>query len=481
MLASQGKGAVRYFEPSAGFLFNFDNARDIWAWFGMAFGMTDNLPPPPLRSLLSWVHNLALVLGALFLCASIAHWLEWGRPLSRHVGMDLGGASGRVAVGATLPVFVAFAYTAYSPQLELVVYGNGRYIMFAVPGLAILAGLGAAAVMGLARSSQPGRLAATAIVAVATALPLLSLTTSVWALSNPWTPAGRQFMGAFNIVAEDRKWPMEDTIARMSILRHHDAGPDRWRFESVYAIGYELYRYGKNQPFARGGECAAYLTSGTTFYGEAGMSEAALARSFDQPGIKVRIISQRAVGNDRLVIYERPGKPCFTTITNRYVFSPEENVMFQRYGLVPLGKAEITARTTRTGEKGYIANLGSGIYAMAKLGARDGRLGVELHSNQLRGDTYNGGFLDIGMINAPRLVFSSPGRAPVVHVIDDGLVGGKGTFTPIAAAYDLAEGTYEVRLEADVYPPVPLGTWPVDFTAKQPVSIVLDPAYRFAK
>ncbi len=486
MLASQGKGAVRYFDPLRGFLFNFDNSRDIWAWFGMAFGMTDNLPQPPLHTAFSWLHNLGFVLGAIFLVLSVAHWLDWGRPIGRALGLTLGGASGRTALAAALPVLLAFVYTSYSPQLELVVYGNSRYVMFAVPGLAILAGLGAAMQMQMARGTPVLQAVSLGIVALATALPLWSLTTSVSALSNETTPPGRQFMGAFNIVMEDRKWSMEETIARMSILRHHEAG-DKWRFESIYAIGYELYRDGKNQPFAQTGECAAYLTRGGEIYGEKGISEEALARSFEQPGINVRIVSQRNVGNDHMVVYERPGKPCFTTITNRYVFSPEENVMFKRYGLIPKATAEPTRVTVPAHMRGYIINLGNatnvghGVYALLKIGSKDGKVEFELHSNQLRGDTYNGGFLDLGMISDPRLRFRSATREPVTVKLMDGLVGGKGTFTPFRATLEVPPGAYEMTFEAEVYPPVPLGQWPVDFTTKKTVTVPVEANFGVVK
>jgi Dolichyl-phosphate-mannose-protein mannosyltransferase len=485
MMASQGKGAVRRFEPSKGFLFNFDNSRDIWAWFGMTFGMTDNLPQPPLQTAFSWLHNLGHVIGALFLIFATAHWLGWGKPIGRLLGADFGGGAARVALASFAPLFLAFAYLSYSPQMELVVYGNSRYIMFAVTGLAVLAGLGAGAVMSMARSSKPAQFVAAGIVAVATAVPLASLAESMLGLARGSSEPGRQFMGAFNLVKEDRKWSLEDTVARLSILRHHEDG-DKWRFESIFGIGYELYRYKLNQPFSRGGECAAFLTSGTDVYGAKGMSSEALARSFQQPGIDVRILSQRSVGKDRLVIYERPGKPCFTTITNRYVFSPEENAMFKRYGdskrghLIPQGKSEPSTETTKAGEKAYIGNLGQGIYVMVKLHAaapETGKVHVELHSNQLRGDTYNGGFLELGMINAPRLTFTSPGRDPITLTLDNGLVGGKGTFTPMQTVFDLPAGTYSVKLDAEVYPPVPLGTWPVDFSKKTPVSVPLDQAF----
>lgn len=471
MLASQGKGAVRKFDLARGFLFNFDNTRDIWAWFAMSFGMTDNLPASPLRNALSWVHNIAFVLAAGYVVLSIAHWLDWGKPIGRLLGLDLGGASGRVVVGALAPIILAFVYTAYSPQLELVIYGNSRYVMFAIPGLAILAGLGASGLMRMAGSSLIAQATAVAGIAVAAGMPLWSLSTSVQALSRGDTPAGRQFMGSFNIVQRDRKWSMEDTVARMSVLRSHDSSSDRWQFESIFGIGYELYRNRKQQPFSRGGECAAYLTGGTAVYGEKGISVEALERSFQQPGLKLKLISQRAVGRDRLVIYERVGKPCFTTISNRYVFSPEEAEMFARYGSVAEGRAAPTKVTVGVGESGYILNVGQGVYIMLKLAYRDGKVVLEVHSNQLRGDTYNGGFLDAGMISNARLVLTQPGRDPLKLVIDDGLIGGKGTFTPIRQLHDVPRGSYDIRFEADGHPMVPLGKWPVDFNTKRAISI----------
>ncbi len=471
MLASQGKGAVRKFDLARGFLFNFDNTRDIWAWFAMSFAMTDNLPVPPLGNWMSWLHNSAFVLAAVYVVLSIAHWLDWGRPIGRWLGQDLGGASGRVLVGALAPLILAFVYTAYSPQLELVIYGNSRYVMFAIPGLAILAGLGAASLIRLARTSEIARGVAVTAIAIATAMPLWSLSTSVLALDRRDTPAGRQFMGSFNIVQRDRKWSMDDTVARMSILRAHDGANDRWQFESIFGIGYELYRHGKQQPFASGGECVAYLTGGTDVYGAKGMSVEALERSFEQPGLKLNLISQRAVGRDRLVIYERVGKPCFTTITNRYVFSTEEAEMFARYGTIAEGSTAPTTAGLTQRERGYILNVGNGVYVMLKFAHRDGKLALEMHSNQLRGDTYNGGFLDAGMLSNVRLVLTHPVRDPVRVVIDDGLIGGKGTFTPLRQQHEVPPGVYDIRFEADVHPPVPLGKWPVDFKVKKSISI----------
>jgi hypothetical protein len=471
MLASQGKGAVRKFEIAKGLLFNFDNTHDIWAWFAMSFGMTDNLPAPPFATPLSWLHNSAFVLAGLYVLLSVAYWLEWGRPIGRWLGQDLGGASGRIVVGAVAPLLLAYVYTAYSPQLELVIYGNSRYVMFAVPGLSILAGLGAAALIRVARSSRIANGIAVAAIAVATGVPLWSLATSVQALDLNGTAPGRQFMGAFNIVQKDRNWTMEDTIARMSILRTHETGSDRWKFESIFAIGYELYRNGKEQPFARGGECVAYLTRGNDVYGNKGISVEALERSFQQPDLQLKIISQRAVGRDRLVVYERVGKPCFTTLTNRYVFSSDEREMFAAYGTVPEGQAVPAKIKAEDPAGGFIMNLGNVVYAKLKTAYRDGKLTVELHSNQLRGDTYNGGFLDAGMIANARLVLINPVRDPLTITIETGLIGGKGTFTPIRIAHDVPPGVYDLEFLADIYPPVPLGTWPVDFNAKKPVAI----------
>jgi hypothetical protein len=75
------------------------------------------------------------------------------------------------------------------------------------------------------------------------------------------------------------------------------------------------------------------------------------------------------------------------------------------------------------------------------------------------------------MISNARLVLTNPVRDPVTIMIDEGLIGGKGTFTPIRIVSDVPPGVYDIEFMADVYPPVPLGTWPVDFNAKKPVSI----------
>ena len=54
-----------------------------------------------------------------------------------------------------------------------------------------------------------------------------------------------------------------------------------------------------------------------------------------------------------------------------------------------------------------------------------------------------------------------------------GLVGGQGTFTPLRQMHELPAAAYDISFEAEVYPPVRLGVWPVDFDNKKPVSIAV--------
>ncbi|HRD77580.1 MAG TPA: hypothetical protein PK264_16865, partial [Hyphomicrobiaceae bacterium] len=109
-----------------------------------------------------------------------------------------------------------------------------------------------------------------------------------------------------------------------------------------------------------------------------------------------------------------------------------------------------------------------------KLGMSEGKLALEVHSNQLRGDTYNGGFLDIGMIENPRLTLTPVGGGPpVTVVVERSIVGGKGTFTPLRQLHVVPPGTYDIDFEAAVYPPVKLGVWPVDFTTRKPIKVRL--------
>jgi hypothetical protein len=473
MVGSQGKGAVRPTSLVHGLSYNPDNVGDVWRWYLLAFGMNDDLPATPLTSLSSWLLNLSILAGGLYTLLAIAHWLEWGKPVARGLGIACGGAHGRILVAALIPVLVGFLYFSYSPQVELVVYGSARYLMFAIPGLAIIAGLGVAALVAVARESVPARAVLALPVATGIAVPAWALSDSLRALDKPWNKPGRDFMGSLDQIAREMKWDLADTVARSSVLRRHDRSDDRWRFESIFGIGYELHRTRTPVPFSRKGECAAYLTQGAAVYGDKGISRAALERSFEQPGLALEIVRQKKLVNDLLVVYRRldGAGHCFTTIANRYVLSDEEKVMVERYGKVPLAGAEPTTATLDRGEHGFILNLGQGIYAMLKVALRDGQLAAELHSNQLRGDTYNGGFLDIGMIANPRLVFASPVRDATTIPIVPGLVGAKGTSTPLEIVHELPAGTYDIAFEAEVYPPVKLGTWPVDFKASKPVRI----------
>lgn len=473
MLGSQGRGAVRSFSLTKGLLYNPDNVGDVWRWYLLAFDMNDNLPPVPLASAASIVLNLSICIGLAYAVVALCHWLEWGRPVTRHLGVPCDGAWGRVLFASAIPVIVGFLYFSYSPQVELVIYGSARYLMFAMPGLAVIAGLGAGALLQAAAGNALARgLVAVPLIA-GVAAPAVALAGSLRALDKPWNSPGRDFMGGLDQVSRQLSWGLADTVARTVVLRRHDAAEDRWRFESIFGIGYELHRTATPVPFAARGRCAAFLTDGGRIYGEKGISVAALERSLEQPGLKLSIVRQKVLSSDLLVVYERhdSGGYCFTSITNRYVFSNEEKAMFERYGKIAAGRAEPAVATVPKDWQGAMANLGSGIYVMLKLGSRDGQLAYELHSNQLRGDTYNGGFLDAGMIRNPRLVLSPRSGEPVSVAIVQGLVGGKGTFTPLRDRHGLAPGVYDVAFEADVYPPVKLGVWPVDFEDRRPVRI----------
>ncbi len=473
MVGSQGRGAMRSFGLTKGLMYNPDNVGDVWRWYMLGTGMNDNLPATPLASAYSWALNLALVIGGLYTLVSLACWLEWGKPIANAVGIPHGGAWGRVLVASIIPVIVGFLYFSYSPQVELVIFGSARYLMFAMPGLAIIAGLGVAALVATARGSQLAQAALAVPVIVGFAMPTWALTDSLRALDKPYNKPGRDFMGGLDQISRELGWDLAETVGKTTILRRHEAAGDRWRFESIFGIGYELHRTRTPVPFSTKGNCAAFLTNGWNIYGDKGISVEALQRSFEQPNLKLSIVRQKRFTSDLLVVYQRDGGQgyCFTAISNRYVFSDEEKAMFDRYGRLAVGAAEPAKATVKPGHRGAILNLGHGIYAMLKLGAEDGRPVLELHSNQLRGDTYNGGFLDIGMIQDPRLVFTNANGQAVTFLIERGLVGGKGTFTPLKIPFALDKGTWDVTFEADVHPPVKLGAWPVDLSKKNSVKI----------
>jgi Dolichyl-phosphate-mannose-protein mannosyltransferase len=479
MVGSQGAGAVRKFDVTRGVLYNPDNVGDVWRWYMLATGMNDNLPVVPLQTAFSWLLNLAILLGGGYTVLSLMHWLEWGKPIARALNVSCGGAHGRVLVGALIPVLIGFLYFSYSPQVELVIYGNSRYLMFAIPGLAIIAGLGTGALFEVARHSMPARAVLLVPVAAAVITPAWALHGSLLSLNKVWDKPGREFLGSLDQVRREMNWSLTEAVTRTTVLRRYKSESDRWLFESIFGIGYELHRNNIPVPFSDKGECAAYVNNGAKVYGDKGMSLEALERTFEQPSLKLSIVRQKRMSNDHLVVYRRlDGQGyCFSSVHNRYVFSDEEKIMFERYGKIPLATAESTSATLKPGAKGYTLNLGQGIYMMLKLSHNAGKMTLEVHSNQLRGDTYNGGFLDIGMISNARLMFVSASGDRVEIPIEKGLLGGKGTFTPLLQTYDVPSGKYTITFEAEVFPPVKLGVWPVSFDDKKPVSIPVASGY----
>ena len=315
------------------------------------------------------------------------------------------------------------------------------------------------------------------MAAIATFVPLVALVGSLRALDKPDDARGREFFGHMEVVMQQMGWNLAQATAATTTFKTHNAEKDSWAFEAAFAIGYELHRTGTALPFASTGPCIIYIPDGIDIYGGKGISVGTIERSLGQPHAKFSIDKQVPIGRDLMVVYRRAGGHCPVGTTNRYVLSDEEKLMFARWGKLAAGKAE-PVKLAGPNHGAFMVNLDNLHFAVIRLARVESNLIVELHSNQLRGDTYNGGFLEIGMIEAPRLTFrGADGRTTEVE-IEKGLVGGRGAFTPIRATASIPDGVYDITLEANVFPAPKLAEWPADFSKKKPVKIELAKGHR---
>ena len=107
---------------------------------------------------------------------------------------------------------------------------------------------------------------------------------------------------------------------------------------------------------------------------------------------------------------------------------------------------------------------------------QNGELNVSLHSNQLRGETYNGGFMANAMVDKPRLIWKEKVTGAVKETpLAFGLVGNHGVLAPLYEMIDsLSTGKYDVVFQADVINSVlQQGVWPVKLDDRTSVSITL--------
>lgn len=354
------------------------------------------------------------------------------------------------------PVALALLYFLRSKSIDLGSAGGARYLFSTVPCLAVIAAIGAPAL----RRAVPA--AARHVAGLGVLLgALLALTGA--ALQVAETGRDLRDWDQLRDVTADLQakleWAQDDVTARVLVLKQRGGV---WAFDEAIADAYLLDRQGLERKADVTGPCAVLLDS------------------FDQPAVPTELPDGAALGTllgldgpvvirdevplawwNRLLVYDHPDGRCPATFDQRYVATPAEAAGRD------LGPREVGASTelpapapgvTRVAgvydaDAGLHPRLPRRVHVVVDLAWADGAVTATLHSNQLRGQAWNGGWYEHARLIAPTLVFDGPG-GPHLLRLSDGPVGYRAAHTPLTASLPLPAGSWRVGLEGTTQPDV---------------------------
>ena len=160
-------------------------------------------------------------------------------------------------------------------------------------------------------------------------------------------------------------------------------------------------------------------------------------------------------GKDLLIRYSCENCRCITNGRNRYFLTPEEKIIRNNYGEIPLGK--MIFYKSNLNNYRFIGNLDGAVYILLDLKINSAGLTIFLHSNQLRGFTDISvrehslrGFFEMANIQDPKLIFKNKKdeNENFIVPIYNGKVGLFGVKTPIKTnPFPIKQGFYQISFE----------------------------------
>jgi hypothetical protein len=363
------------------------------------------------------------------------------------------------AVGATsawrqpdpLPraLVVGVAVVLLTPPLATGVLVEERYLLAALPGLAVLAGYGASRVP-----------AAPALLAASAAWPVAELATPPSA-AHPFFDAAGLF-GLVDHLAPTVGGPA-GVAGRLLLLTPTDRG---WSVPEPTPFDLRLHQAGATFPGSLPGPCLA------VFAGSAPADAAAAIAAAAQLTGATELDRAPAPHGATLVRYTAPGDRCPTVATNRYVPIPEEAALLARFDAVTAGHP--SAEPSDGGVTLFVGHRltredGPDVPIAVALDLRPYPGGVELRwaSNQLRGHAYNGGWFTDAAVTRPALRLTADDGRVVDLVLYQGLVGPSGVVPPWTDRFDVPAGRWRVAFTADALSGVERGRP----TAGEPIAL----------
>lgn len=383
------------------------------------------------------------------------------------------GARARVLAGLTLAIALETALFARSRYFAMGSSDTTRYLLALSPVAATLLGVAGATAARTARTW--GGLAEAAVVLLLGAsmtVRLLdveqrtvrpSLTQDHWKGVTTWIDGTTRATG----------WTLDQVAGKVVVA---DAtGPRQWTPAKATPIDALLRARGLAFPGSLPPPCGLVLP--TPPADGAPLDDAAVAATLGDGVVAPTLDAVHPVGHNlTLVVYHPAAGRCPTTMSNRYLLTPEEALSRAGWASTPPGTARRLAdeRDTRRWLLNVDLAAGRGaplpMPALLEIRPAGADQEVVLHANLLRGYAWNGDFFANGDADHPRLIATYADGTRVVTDLAVGRVGSGGELTPLRVAASVPDSARLV-FAIDVQPQ---RAWDPQAARTTPVTVELD-------
>lgn len=413
-----------------------------------------------------WAVMGALVLSWLAAFAIPLSLLRW--PLRSFLGRDTQWLTRDPALDGLVVLFIGcWIYFVFHREVDLKLSHSARYLIPPLMAANLLAGIVVSKIGEAIRATSWRRLDLAAGSAVVLVLFLANLVPAMeherWGRLN----VGYNWLDKlFDKVAAANGWSSGNYL-KLAIWRN--GGSSRgWYWDPWDPVQYIMLRH-RHRTYAgsAASPCGVILKDHNESLTLDEAQQFLQARFAQDMGPSFRATAVHQLDGDTLIEYVRPEGRCITSFSSRYVLSPEEKLMQRAYAVMSDGDVWpvpnernahlIALRSERC------SDCREKIILLLRLIPRSGGFDVELHSNQLRGQSGNYEFFGLGMIGRPRLhLISAGGVRHTVRLAHD-LVGHKGEMTPISRrGVEIDADQYQITLALDVIANVDQVRWPME-------------------
>lgn len=413
---------------------------------------------PSFHALVQSSSRWILVSGALAPLLVIGVLHQIGQPDNPH-----SAPRRRVVAGLLLALIVEGVAFARSRHFGFLDTDASRYLMAITPVATTLVGVASAGAMAAARSW--GQIASSLVLALvlsssAVRLAAMSVRTHQgehgamsWPRLPTWLGAARDLTG----------WSGADLAGRLVVTRAEGA---RWVREDATPVD-AILGAGDGFQGSRPPPCAIVFNSRRPFKVadtlDDGVLAATLGPDVDRPTLDKRWDLMPGLA---LAIYHPASGRCPSTMSQRYVLTPDEQVIHDVSStLAPHHAVRVDAPE---GHTRWVAVLDASggrdpevrLPVMVDAVWSGDQLTATLTSNSLRGRAWNRGFYLDEEVVWPRLEIVAADGARAELVIEPGTVGGEGALTPLSATATVPVRG-KLRLLVDLRQPSPNGAPPI--------------------